>query len=41
MTKDQWEKEIKQAHPIITYFPKEQWYEVARFNGWLPLPPNK
>lgn len=36
---EQWEREIEQNHPIISYYPRERWPEVARFNGWLPLPP--
>lgn len=34
-----WEKEIEQAHPIIKHYPKQQWPRIAKFNGWLPLPP--
>ncbi|GAH92731.1 unnamed protein product, partial [marine sediment metagenome] len=28
----QWKKEIERCHPIISYFPPEQWPEVAKFN---------
>jgi len=41
MTQKQWEKEIAERHPIITYFPKKNWARVARFNGYLPLPPER
>lgn len=36
-----WEREIEKAHPIISYFPRDQWSKVTKFNGWLPLPPAK
>lgn len=37
----QWEKDIENSHPVISYFPIERWPGIARFNGWLPLPPVK
>lgn len=39
MTMTQWKSEILLAHPLIEAWPCEQWPVVARFNGWLPLPP--
>ena len=38
MTYLQWLEEISEWHPVIKYYPIEQWEDVTRFNGWLPLP---
>ena len=34
----EWLEEILRVHPIIDYYPVEQWEQVTMFNGWLPMP---